>query len=81
VRTEVSRRLERDCALGAIYTTLQRLEEKGFVRSWTSSPTPVRGGRSKRCYKVTAVGARALATAREARERLWKGIGPSWTPA
>ena len=74
IRREVSRRLGRECTVGAVYTTLQRLEQKELVTSWTSDPTPVRGGRSRRCYKATAAGARALRDARSTQDRLWKGV-------
>jgi DNA-binding PadR family transcriptional regulator len=81
IRREVSRRLDRDCTVGAVYTTLQRLEDKRLIASWTSDPTPVRGGRSRRCYRVTPNGERALRAARESRERLWKGVQRDWKPA
>ena len=45
---------------GAVYVTLERLEQKGFCRSWFSEPTPGRGGRAKRFYEITAPGSRAL---------------------
>jgi len=47
-------------ALGAVYVTLDRLEDKGFVSSWVSEPTPERGGRAKRFYRLEALGGRAL---------------------
>ncbi|MBV9182931.1 MAG: PadR family transcriptional regulator, partial [Acidobacteria bacterium] len=47
------------CSIGALYTTLDRLEEKGLVKTWMGEPTPERGGRSKRRVRVTASGARA----------------------
>lgn len=70
IRRDVSERLDRDCSIGAVYTTLQRLEEKGVLRSWATEPTPMRGGRSRRCYALTRTGARALREARAPRERL-----------
>jgi PadR family transcriptional regulator PadR len=75
VREAVSERLGRDCAIGAVYTTLQRLEDKGFVTSWMSDPTPVRGGRAKRCFALTAAGTRAIRGAQAAARRLWSGAG------
>src|ERR1043166_2720208 len=78
IRREVSRRLGRDCTVGAVYTTLQRLEDKRLVTSWMTEPTPVRGGRARRGYRVTAAGDRALRAARETRERLWKGVRHTW---
>jgi PadR family transcriptional regulator, regulatory protein PadR len=47
-------------ALGAVYATLDRLEDKGLISSWLSDPTPERGGRSKRHYRLEANGERAL---------------------
>lgn len=74
IRRELSARLGRDCTVGSVYTTLQRLEDKGFITSSTSAPTPVRGGRARRCYAITPDGDRALRAARATRERLWKGV-------
>jgi|SRR5579871_425371 len=77
----------RDVSLGAVYVTLDRLEDKGMVRSWLTDPTPERGGRSKRCYQLEALGERALqesaATARrvwEAVEEAFAGRRPKWNP-
>jgi PadR family transcriptional regulator, regulatory protein PadR len=75
VRGAVSKRLGRDCSIGAVYTTLQRLENKGFVQSWTSDPTPVRGGRAKRCFALTAAGHHAIRQAQATARRLWSGAG------
>ena len=75
VRGAVSKRLGRDCSIGAVYTTLQRLENKGLVKSWTSDPTPVRGGRAKRCFALTAAGDRAIRQAQATAQRLWSGSG------
>jgi PadR family transcriptional regulator PadR len=75
VRGAVSKRLGRDCSIGAVYTTLQRLENKRFVKSWTSDPTPVRGGRAKRYFALTAAGDRAIRQAQATAERLWSGSG------
>jgi PadR family transcriptional regulator len=47
---------------GAIYVTLDRLEDKGYVSSWLSEPTAARGGRAKRWYQLEASGERALRT-------------------
>jgi DNA-binding PadR family transcriptional regulator len=47
-------------ALGAVYATLDRLEDKGLIASWLSDPTPERGGRSKRHYRLEPIGERAL---------------------
>jgi len=50
----------RHVSLGSVYTTLDRLEQKGYVRSWFSDPTPERGGRSKRFFEITGTGQRVL---------------------
>ena len=49
----------RSCSLGALYTTLDRMEAKGLVETWMSAPAQQRGGRAKRMVRVTAEGARA----------------------
>ena len=49
------------CSVGALYTTLDRLEHKGLVRTWMGDPTPQRGGRSKRMVRLTAKGTREAA--------------------
>ena len=71
VRREVSEVRDRDYSVGAIYTTLSRLEEKGLVDSWETEPRPERGGRSRRQYELTAAGRRALRQAKRAATRLW----------
>jgi PadR family transcriptional regulator PadR len=60
IRRELSKRLQRDVAVGAVYTTLSRLEEKGYVSSSVGEPTPERGGRAKRYFRIEATGAEAL---------------------
>jgi PadR family transcriptional regulator PadR len=79
---------------GAVYVTLDRLEDKGLVSSWLSDPTPQRGGRSKRFYRLEALGEQALeesaATAKrvaDAVAEIWGDIvegvrrRPKWNPA
>ena len=65
-------------ALGAVYATLDRLEDKGLVTSWLSDPTPERGGRSKRCYRLEALGERALQESAVTAKRIWDGIAEVW---
>jgi PadR family transcriptional regulator len=74
---EIERRTGRTVARAAVYVTLRRLEEKGFVSSWMSDPTPERGGKPRRLVKLTADGARALREARRAAERMWQGLDPA----
>lgn len=52
----------RQCSMGALYTTLDRLEEKGLIKTSMGAPTPERGGRAKRMVRITAKGAREART-------------------
>lgn len=65
-------------SLGAIYVTLDRLEEKGLVTSKLSDPTPERGGRAKRCYHLEALGERALQESAVTAKRMWDMIAETW---
>ena len=67
--------------LGAVYVTLDRLEEKAFVSSWLSDPTPERGGRSKRYYKVETAGESALRESMVASQRMWNAVPKKWRNA
>ena len=64
----------REVALGSIYAALDRLEQKGFVSSSLGDPTPERGGRAKRYFRVTNAGVRALKMTRSALTNLWSGL-------
>ena len=68
----------RSVSLGAVYVTLDRLEDKGFVASWLSEPTAERGGRAKRCYRLEALGERALQESAVTAKRIWDGIAEIW---
>src|SRR4051812_4004474 len=74
---EIERRTGRSVARAAVYVTLRRLEEKGFISSWMSDPTPERGGKARRYAKLEPEGARALRDARKAAERMWQGLDPA----
>jgi PadR family transcriptional regulator, regulatory protein PadR len=60
VRREIEARTGREVAISAVYTTLERLETKGYVRSRLGEPTPERGGRRRRHFELLPAGARAL---------------------
>ena len=62
---------------GAVYVTLDRLEDKGLVRSWLADPTPERGGRRKRYYEVQTAGERALAESLRAALRMVEAVEDS----
>ena len=74
IRREIAECTEREPAPGALYTTLDRLEEKGLVASKYGDPTPERGGRAKRYFTVTTRGVHAVARAQRAYQRLLKGL-------
>jgi len=61
-------------AFGALFITLDRLVKKGFLTSYLTEPTPERGGRSKRIYRLTADGLDALKEIKKMQETLWDGI-------
>jgi PadR family transcriptional regulator len=63
IRRELAAHTGREIAVGAIYTALARLEARGFVQSTLGDPTPERGGKAKRYYRVLAPGMRAVAKA------------------
>jgi DNA-binding PadR family transcriptional regulator len=78
VRREIESRTGRDLSIGAIYSTLERLEAKGFVSSYTGEPTAQRGGRAKRHFRMEGEGKRALASAHEAIRRMTAGLKRGW---
>jgi DNA-binding PadR family transcriptional regulator len=65
-------------SLGAVYITLDRLEDKGLVASWLSDPTPERGGRAKRCYRLQGLGERALQESAATAKRVWDAVEQIW---
>ena len=71
IRDEIQKRLRRDVSFGAVYTTLDRLLEKRLVSAYTGDPTPERGGRAKKFFKVEARGMESLEHARKASEAIW----------
>jgi PadR family transcriptional regulator PadR len=74
VRQKIAKCIDRDVSVGAIYATLDRLEQKGYVTSSMGEPTPQRGGRPKRFFRVTANGVSAVNRTRQAFVRMSKGL-------
>ena len=70
IRREIADRTGRDVSFGAVYTTLDRLERKGYVLSRMGDPTPERGGRAKKYFRLEAPGIRALNESRETVARM-----------
>jgi DNA-binding PadR family transcriptional regulator len=81
VRREILERTGRDASTGAVYATLDRLEDKGFVKSEIGEPTAERGGRAKRLFEITAAGSKALRRSQQAFARMLDGLPAKWRPA
>ncbi|HQZ16620.1 MAG TPA: helix-turn-helix transcriptional regulator [Vicinamibacteria bacterium] len=76
IRQEIESRTSRSVARGALYVTLDRLEEKGYLKSWLADATAERGGRAKRFYEVKPAGAKALEHSWTALRSMWEGLEP-----
>ena len=74
IAREIERTGGRSVVMGAVYTALERLERNGFVSSSVGEPTPERGGRAKRFFKVTARGLRAVKDTQRALVALWTDL-------
>jgi PadR family transcriptional regulator, regulatory protein PadR len=70
----------RTVTTGAVHAALQRLENKGYLKSRMGEATSERGGRRKRLFTVTVAGSRIIQEVREVRENLWKRILPQALP-
>jgi DNA-binding PadR family transcriptional regulator len=71
---ELSTRTKRYVLRGAVYMTLDRLEKKGLLTSFLTEPTAARGGRARRCYRVTKTARVALRASQRALMNLWAGL-------
>lgn len=74
IRQEIEDRTGRPATVGAVYVTLDRLEQKGLVESWTGEATPERGGRAKRYFRTTPAGREALRESQQALARMAEGV-------
>ena len=74
IRQEIHARSGRDVSINAVYTTLDRLEVKGFLRSWDGEPTPQRGGRRRKFYALRPAGVAALRQAYRAFTTMADGL-------
>ena len=78
VRREIEDRTGRSISIGAIYATLERLQAKGYVRSFVGEPTAERGGRAKRLFRIEADGRRVLRTTQETMQKMTAGLKKQW---
>jgi len=74
IREYISKITGKYWSIGAIYVPLDRLVEKGYVKTFQSDPIEKRGGRSKRFYEITEEGMEALAEIRQVQDTLWDGF-------
>lgn len=74
IRQEIEISTRHRCSLGALYTTLDRLEAKGLIDTWMGGATPQRGGRPKRMVRLTAKGMRAAAAFYDTVARASRGV-------
>jgi DNA-binding PadR family transcriptional regulator len=78
VLREIAERTGRNLSIGAVYGTLERLEEKGYISSSTGDPTPERGGRAKRLFRIEAAGKRALQISGQTLRSMTAGLKSHW---
>jgi PadR family transcriptional regulator PadR len=74
VRREIEQRTNRAVSVGALYSTLDRLEAKGYVASWFADPSPERGGRAKRFFRVEPLGLKAVKRSQKAIATMLEGL-------
>lgn len=74
ISRELERHRGRDVSVGSVYAALERLESKGLVASTVGDPTPERGGKAKRYFRVTREGLRQAHATRRALTGLWQGL-------
>lgn len=74
IQEELKKQVNRSVSMGALHTTLSRLESKGLLDSEMSGASAKRGGRRKRVYQVNALGSQALRDAKALRSQLWEQV-------
>src|SRR5258706_3422611 len=72
IKEDIEKRSERRISIGALHSTITRLEEKGLIKSWLGEPTQERGGRRKRFFEITQHGKVSLHRMKDLRDELWK---------
>lgn len=74
IREAIESRTRRPVSITSTYAALDRLEQRRYLRSWTAEPTAVRGGRAKKCFRITKAGAVALRQSQRAMAEMWQGL-------
>jgi DNA-binding PadR family transcriptional regulator len=74
IKKEIESRLARSVSMGALHTALVRLEDKGYIKSFSGEATEERAGRPKKYFQITALGKKAMAYSKDTREELWRAI-------
>ena len=72
IKEDIEKRSERSISIGALHSTITRLEEKGYIKSWLGEPTQERGGRRKRYFELTHQGKLGLHSMKDLRDELWR---------
>ena len=72
IKEAIEKRADRSISMGALHSTITRLEDKGYLKSWLGEPTQERGGRRKRYFEVTQQGKVELHNIKALRDELWK---------
>lgn len=74
IKDEIESRLARTVSMGALHTALKRLEDKGYLKSFSGESTEDRAGRPRRYFEITALGKKAMRNSKETRDELWRAI-------
>lgn len=74
IKNEIESRLSRSVSMGALHTALKRLEDKGYLKSFSGESTEERAGRPKRYFEITSLGKKAIQYAKSTRDDLWRAI-------
>jgi PadR family transcriptional regulator, regulatory protein PadR len=74
ISRELEQRLKREVSVAGVYAALERLEAKGLIASSLGDPTPERGGKAKRYFRVTKLGLQEVHATRQVLTKLWRGL-------
>lgn len=74
IKDEIESRLKRSVSMGALHTALNRMEDKGYLKSFAGESTEERAGRPRRYFEITALGKKAIQNSKDTRDQLWAAI-------